>query len=100
MRRILRPNEASNDGVRRLRELLRSKSAVTLARALACDPTAVRRWAREERAPGPEMRDAMEKYLGIPMTSWEAPPGLAPDTMRTPPRSSSSRPISSSRSAS
>jgi ribosome-binding protein aMBF1 (putative translation factor) len=70
-RKILRARDAPNDGVRRLRELVRFQSAAQLAKKLGCDSTAVRRWARATRTPEPEWRDIMRKQLGIPLASWE-----------------------------
>lgn len=81
-RKLLRAIDASNEGVRRLRELLRTRSAATLARKLACDSTAIRRWAREDRMPTAEWREALERELGIPRGAWEEPLGAEPPTER------------------
>lgn len=72
---ILRARDATNDGVRRLREQLRFQSAAQIARRLASDATAVRRWARGARTPGPEWRSRMREVLGIPVEAWELLPG-------------------------
>jgi transcriptional regulator with XRE-family HTH domain len=70
-REILRAKDAPNDGVRRLRELLRFQSAAQVATRLACDATAIRRWSRGDRTPTPESRSAMQEKLGIPVEAWE-----------------------------
>lgn len=70
-RQILRASESPNDGVRRLRELLRYQSAARLAMRLGCDSTAVRRWARGARTPSPAWRERLYDVLGIPVESWE-----------------------------
>lgn len=81
-RKVLRAVDASNEGVRRLREILRSRSAAVVAKRLGCDSTAVRRWAREERTPTPEWRKVLDEVLGIPESSWETPLGAEPPTER------------------
>lgn len=73
-RKILRAKDAPNDGVRRLRELLRYQSAAQLAERLGCDHTAVRRWSRAARTPEPTWRDRMFDVLGIPVEAWELLP--------------------------
>jgi len=75
-RKQLRPQDASNEGVRQVREALLRMSSAALARLLACDPSSVRRVAREERAPSPEMRERYRKVLGTPPTAWESAPTL------------------------
>ncbi|MDX6479495.1 MAG: hypothetical protein QOG85_5 [Gaiellaceae bacterium] len=70
-REILRAIEAPNDGVRRLRELLRFQSAAQLALRIGSDPTAVRRWAHAKRTPTPQWRQQMETVLKIPVYAWE-----------------------------
>ena len=73
-RTLLRAREAPNDGIRRLREQLRYQSAAQLATRIGCDATAIRRWARAIRTPGPEWRDRMREVLGIPIDAWELLP--------------------------
>lgn len=73
-RSILRAKDAPNDGVRRLREMLRWQSAAQLARKIGCDATAVRRWARALRTPTPEWRVILQTALGIPLEAWEITP--------------------------
>ena len=70
MRALARADEAPNDGVRLLLELLRVRRATVLARRLGCDATSVRRWARARRMPSPEWRERLA-VLGIPVEAWE-----------------------------
>lgn len=73
-RKYLRPEDATNEGVRQLRAALQHMSSAALARRLACDPSAVRYIAREVRVPGPEMRERFASVLGTPAAAWEEPP--------------------------
>lgn len=82
VRKLLRAIDASNEGVRRLREVLRSRSAAVVARLVGCDATAIRRWAREERTPTAEWRTVLHSELGIAESAWEEPVGAEPPTER------------------
>lgn len=83
-RKVLAAIEAPNDGVRHLRELLRFRAAAQVALRLGCDATAVRRWAKGDRTPGPAWRDRLSNVFGIPSRAWEEPPG--DDELPTVPR--------------
>lgn len=72
MPRVLRRAEdAPNDGVKRLREVLRRLSATIVARRIDRTAATVRRWASATRTPDPDSRDKMEQNLGIPSGAWE-----------------------------
>lgn len=97
-RALLAPAEATNEGSRRLRELLKKQSFGALARRLRCVGGTVRFWAREERKPNLVMRDRIEIVLGIPAAAWDEPPSaddyceLPPTGRRAPPPSTKPRP--------
>lgn len=68
---LLRAEDAPNDGVKRLREVLRRISATIVGRKIDRSPATVRRWARAKRTPDAASRDLMEQNLGIPSGAWE-----------------------------
>lgn len=74
-RELLRPTDATNEGARRLRELLRRRTFGALAKQLRCDERAVRMWAREEAKPSLLLRARVEDVLGIGANTWDEPPG-------------------------
>lgn len=85
-RELLRPADATNEGARRLRELLRRRTFGALARLLACDERAVRLWAREACRPSLRLRLRAEERLSIPADSWdEAPDSDVYDAGNDPP---------------
>jgi len=69
---LLSASNAPNDGVRLLRELLRTRSLDQIARPLGCRRTSVHGWARGAHLPTPAWRERLEKIWGIPVASWEA----------------------------
>jgi len=73
-RALLLPREATNEGARRLRELLRKQTFGGLARRLRCDERSVRSWAREENRPSLVMRARIAEVLGILEDAWDAAP--------------------------
>lgn len=77
-RASLSPAAATNDGSRRLRELLRQQSFGGLARRLRCDERAVRWWAREEFKPSRLMRARLLEVLAIPEDAWDLAPSSDP----------------------
>lgn len=82
-RTILAVEEAPNEGARRLRALLLTRSLGQIAQRLACTTTAVRHWARGDRMPSSSWRDAMADELGIPAAAWQtdrAAPSELPST--------------------
>lgn len=70
-RALLLPGEASTDGVRRLREILRRQTFGAVAFRLRVDERSVRRWAREECRPSRLERDRAAEVLGIPHAAWD-----------------------------
>lgn len=81
---ILLPSEATNDGVRLLRELLLRMTAGQIAKLVACDESAIRRYAREERDPHPNMRERFDSKLAIPLLAWSRPPAPDPYAAEAP----------------
>lgn len=67
------PETARTEGVRKLREALRTKTYAELARALGVDESAPRFWATEVRVPDRRMRDVIAERLAIAPDDWEAP---------------------------
>lgn len=74
-RELLRPSDATNEGSRRLREILRRRTCGAIARLLRCDERAVRMWAREEAKPSRLLRVRAEDVLDIPAHAWDDAPG-------------------------
>jgi hypothetical protein len=75
-RALLLPGEASTEGVRRLREILKRQTFGAVARrlsceGLSCDESSVREWAREEKRPSRRYRLRAQEVLGIPGSSWD-----------------------------
>src|SRR5688572_25601704 len=87
-RALLLPRDATNEGSRRLRELLRKHTYAALARRLRCDEGTVRRVARELGKPGLLLRARAYEVLGITEPSWDEAPssdvyaGEEPETTR------------------
>lgn len=73
-RALLLPREATNDGARRLRELLRKQTFGGVARRLRCDERSVRSWAREENRPSLVMRARIRDVLGVLEDAWDDAP--------------------------
>jgi hypothetical protein len=98
-RALLLPAEATTEGSRRLRELLRKQTCAAIARKLRCDESAVRFYAREARTPDLVMRARIREVLGWDEAIWEAPPAAddvysqdAPATTKREPASTKPRP--------
>lgn len=72
-RALLLPQEATTEGVRLLRDLLRRHSFAALARRMRCDEGSVRAWAREESKPGLILRARGVDVLGISERAWDDP---------------------------
>jgi transcriptional regulator with XRE-family HTH domain len=70
-RALLLPDEATSEGARLLRAILRRQTFGAIARRLGCDESLVRRWAREERRPSRVLRLRAADVLGIPGASWD-----------------------------
>lgn len=85
---LLAPEDAPNDGARRLREMLVRKTQSELA--VICDasgefvtsvaPGAIGAWARGDRRPIRELRVAMERAWGIRAAAWFEANSLAPSS--------------------
>ena len=73
-RDLLDPKEATNDGSRLLRLLLKEHTAGAIARRMRCDERTIRMWAREESKPGLVLRARGRKVLDIDETAWDEPP--------------------------
>lgn len=73
-RALLLPRDATNEGSRLLRELLRRKTFGAIARRLRCDERSVRSWAREEAKPGLVLRARAGELLEIADAAWDEPP--------------------------
>lgn len=67
----LRPDEATTEGVRSLRTLLKHSTFNALATQLRCDSRLVRAWGKEEWRPSPRMRERVAEVLGIPSEAWD-----------------------------
>lgn len=84
---MLDPKKATNEGARRLRELLRKHSAGSLAKRLRCDEKSVRNWARGVK-PSRVHRWRIHEVLGIVVEAWDSAPasdcytGAEPATTR------------------
>lgn len=74
MRTIHRAEDATTEGMRLLRIVLRRQTAARLAKRLACTDAAIRLWARGARTPGATMRDVLERELDIAAEAWELEP--------------------------
>lgn len=72
----LRPVDAKNDGVRRLREVLLRTTQAELARRLRAVPNTLGQWVRGERSPEPAMRTRLHEVLQIPVFAWDLPNAL------------------------
>lgn len=70
-RKVLAVDEATNEGSRALRALLRRLTLGQLARMLKCTPSTVRKWAVEIRTPTAKWRERLLDELGIPLEAWE-----------------------------
>lgn len=87
-RALLLPEDATNEGSRRLRKLLRRHSFAAIGRRLRCDERTVRRLAREEGKPSLLIRARGREVLGISELAWDEAPwsdiyaGSEPPTMR------------------
>lgn len=68
------PVDATNEGSRQLRELLRKSTFGALARRLRCDERSVRWWASEKFKPARVMRARMKDVLSIPEDAWDDKP--------------------------
>lgn len=73
-RELLRPADATNDGSRRVRELLRRRTFGAIAKQLRCDERAVRMWAREDTKPSLVLRARIEDVFAIPASAWDEEP--------------------------
>lgn len=73
-RALLLPRDATNEGARRLRELLRRHTYAWIAKRLRCDEKAVRSWAHEGSKPGLLLRARIADVLRIPEAAWDEPP--------------------------
>ena len=76
-RKVLPVEEATNDGSRALRELLRRLTFGQLAKRLTCTPSTVRKWAKELRMPTAAWRERMFLLLDIPLGAWERFTGVS-----------------------
>jgi len=87
-REILRPEEATNEGSRLLRVLLKKHTFGALAKRMRCDERSLRFWAREKWKPSLVLRARGEDVLGIRATAWDEAPssdlyaGTDPSTRR------------------
>jgi hypothetical protein len=72
----LDPRDATNDGSRRLREILRRRTFAAVALDLLCDEGAVRRWAHEKGKPCAILRTRAHEHatIAIPFSAWDEPP--------------------------
>lgn len=68
------PEEATNEGARRLRVLLITQSFEQIARRLLCDEGAVRHYATMRRKPNAQIRRRGRTELGIPDDAWDDAP--------------------------
>lgn len=66
--------DATSEGSRQLRELLRKQTFGSLARRLRCDERSVRWWASERFKPSRLMRARMFEVVAIPEDAWDVPP--------------------------
>jgi len=73
-RALLLPRDATNEGSRRLRELLRRHTFAALARRLLCDEGTVRRMAHGRGKPSRLLRCRGAEVYGIPEGAWDDPP--------------------------
>ncbi len=73
-RALLAPHEATTEGSRRLRELLRRQTFDAVARTLGCDLRTVRLWALEKAKPSRLLRTRVDESLKIPGDAWDDPP--------------------------
>lgn len=73
-RHLLRPDDAPNEGARRLRELLRTRTFGQIARKLGCDLSGVRRWAVGTWNPDRRMRERLWEEFAIAVEVWDEPP--------------------------
>lgn len=74
-RRALRlPEEATNEGSRQLRKILRRQGAGWIARRLLCDERTARRYADEAQKPSLQMRARAQDVFGIPERAWDEEP--------------------------
>lgn len=70
-RALLLPSEATTEGVRILRELLRRQTSRAVARRVGVPHSTVLRWAREEFRPLLPQRARAVAALGIPEAAWD-----------------------------
>lgn len=78
-RAVLLPADATNEGSRLLRELLRRMSIGALAKKLTCDEKTVRMWAQEKGKPSLLMRVRIWERraalrVEIRERAWDDPP--------------------------
>lgn len=73
-RAVLLPATATNEGSRRIRELLRKHTFGWIARKLTCDEKTVRAWAREDAKPSLIMRARAHERLAIDECAWDERP--------------------------
>lgn len=69
-RNLSPPSEAKTEGLRRLRELLVTKTFAALARRLRCDEGTIRHYERGVRFPDTRMRRRMREEFGISENAW------------------------------
>ena len=69
----LRPEDASNDGVRLLRLATHRYSRDVIARQAGVPVGSIDQWITERRAPRPESRVLLEESFGIPCEAWTRP---------------------------
>lgn len=84
-RRLLPPTEATTEGSRRLRHLLRRLTFAAVARRFRCDEGSVRRWAREEGKPSLQYRATGAVVFAIPEAAWDEPPLIDVYATEAPP---------------
>ena len=77
-RALMRPEDATNEGSRCVRVLLRRMTFGALARRLRCDERSIRRYAREEQKPDLIMRARAYRELAIPEDAWDEAPRTDP----------------------
>lgn len=82
----LKPEEAGNEGQRRLRELLRTKTYDEIAVELRVDESTVRGWARGKSRPSTTLRERCRVAFAWPLGVWDEAPSkaFAPDAAEPP----------------
>lgn len=72
-REVLRPEDAKTLAGRKLRELALTQTYAAIAKRARADETSVRRWAKEEATPTPDMRGRLKETLGFDASWWATP---------------------------